>query len=139
MGKAEKALGPPVAEWETLYLNKPLPLMEIFFFLSFPPTLSFSMELALSQAKKTCPFLHVTSTASLRRLAAQPATKQASVLLTKAQQCPVMSKAMAVRALSTSRSVAQKPTPSVKAMEKHDGAYRRPFPFFSESAVCVLI
>ncbi|ORY93080.1 pyridoxal phosphate-dependent transferase [Syncephalastrum racemosum] len=78
------------------------------------------MEFALSQAKKTCPFLHVTSASSLRRLSSMPAgasTKQSSILLNKAKQCPVMGQAMAVqkRGVATSRPAAQKPTPSVKA------------------------
>ena len=86
------------------------------------------MEFALSQAKKTCPFLHVTSTSSLRRLSTLPAgAKKSNALLNKAQQCPVMSKAMEAqntttsaatqqtRNISTSRSSFQKPTASVKA------------------------
>ncbi|KAG2226521.1 hypothetical protein INT45_014265 [Circinella minor] len=86
------------------------------------------MEFALSQAKKTCPFLHVTSTSSLRRLSTLPAgAKKSNALLNKAQQCPVMSKAMEAqntttpaatqqtRTISTSRSSFQKPTASVKA------------------------
>ncbi|KAI8137910.1 pyridoxal phosphate-dependent transferase [Fennellomyces sp. T-0311] len=89
------------------------------------------MEFALSQAKKTCPFLHITSTSSLRRLSTLPAgAKQNSALLTKAQQCPVMSKAMEqtqTRAVSTSRVAAQKPTSSVKAKAVESAGAAAPF------------
>lgn len=89
--------------------------------LSFP-LLSLSlkkMEFALAQAKKSCPFLHITPTSSLRRLSTLPAgANSTNGLLTKAQQCPVMGKAIAVRTrgISTTAAAAQKPTPSAKAV-----------------------
>lgn len=78
------------------------------------------MEVALVQAKKSCPFLHVASASSLRRLSAlqskgAAAAKPGSALLNKAQQCPVMSQAIQTRGISTSRVVSQKPTTPVKA------------------------
>lgn len=75
------------------------------------------MEVALVQAKKSCPFLHVASASSLRRLSTlqSKAAKPGSALLNKAQQCPVMSQAIQTRGISTSRVVTQKPTTPVKA------------------------
>ncbi|KAI9319117.1 pyridoxal phosphate-dependent transferase [Dichotomocladium elegans] len=77
------------------------------------------MEIALAQAKKTCPFLHVTSASSLRRLSSHAASgaSKTSALLNKAQQCPVMSQAIQVqtRGISTSHVAAQKPSAPVKA------------------------
>lgn len=99
-----------------------LPLQEAGISAFFPPTLSLSlkkMEFALAQAKKSCPFLHITPTSSLRRLSTLPAdANSTNGLLTKAQQCPVMGKAIAVRTrgISTTAAAAQKPTPSAKAV-----------------------
>ncbi|CDS14200.1 Putative 5-aminolevulinate synthase [Lichtheimia ramosa] len=88
------------------------------------------MEVALAQAKKSCPFLHVASASSLRRLSTlqSKAAKPGSALLNKAQQCPVMSQAIQTRGISTSRVVTQKPTTPVKAkaVEQSEVAPVRP-------------
>jgi 5-aminolevulinate synthase len=71
------------------------------------------MEVALMQAKKTCPFIHLASASSLRRMT----SSGTSTLITKAKQCPVMSQAISSRSFSTSRAVHQAPTKPVKAVE----------------------
>ncbi|OZJ04604.1 hypothetical protein BZG36_02057 [Bifiguratus adelaidae] len=72
------------------------------------------MEQVLKQAAKTCPFLHRTSAATLRKLSTSAAPmhpgmnlagKQTSALLQKAAHCPVMSKAMQERALGTTAAL----------------------------------
>ncbi|KAI8988644.1 pyridoxal phosphate-dependent transferase [Pilobolus umbonatus] len=63
------------------------------------------MEIALLQAKKSCPFIHVASASSLRRLT----SSSLNPLLLKAKQCPVMSQAISSRSLSTSKTVQQPP------------------------------
>ncbi|KAI8331325.1 pyridoxal phosphate-dependent transferase [Chlamydoabsidia padenii] len=78
------------------------------------------MEVALMQAKKSCPFIHVTSTSTLKRLSSNVAST-GNGLLRKAQQCPVMSQAMGkqhARPLSTSSAAAQSPSKVVKAEVK---------------------
>lgn len=50
------------------------------------------------QAKKSCPFIHVASASSLRRLT----TGSSNPLLSKAKQCPIMSQAISSRSISTS-------------------------------------
>ncbi|KAI8984315.1 pyridoxal phosphate-dependent transferase [Mycotypha africana] len=54
------------------------------------------MESVLLQARKTCPFLHAQSSASLRKIA------RTDGLLTKAKQCPVMSMAIQNRKIHSS-------------------------------------
>ncbi|KAF7722934.1 mitochondrial 5-aminolevulinate synthase [Apophysomyces ossiformis] len=78
------------------------------------------MEFALAQAKKSCPFIHVASAASLRRLST--ASSQGNPLLTKAKQCPVMSKAILAKSrdISTTRALAQKPSTPVSAAPMQD-------------------
>ncbi|KAI8092128.1 pyridoxal phosphate-dependent transferase [Gilbertella persicaria] len=70
------------------------------------------MEVALLQAKKSCPFIHVASASSLRRLTSGP---NINPLITKAKQCPVMSQAISSRSISTSRAVSQAPSKPAKA------------------------
>lgn len=74
------------------------------------------MEVALMQAKKSCPFIHITPTSTLKRLSTNAAAS-GNGLIRKAQQCPVMSQAMGaqVRPLSTSSAAAQSPSKVVKA------------------------
>lgn len=50
------------------------------------------------QAKKTCPFIHVASASSLRRLTTG---NTMGPLMSKARQCPVMSQAISSRSMST--------------------------------------
>ncbi|KAG1180111.1 hypothetical protein G6F70_002001 [Rhizopus microsporus] len=69
------------------------------------------MEVALMQAKKSCPFIHLASASSLRRMT----SSGVNPLITKAKQCPVMSQAISARALSTSSVVKQTPSKPVKA------------------------
>lgn len=52
------------------------------------------MELALLQARKTCPFLNFNSSSALKQL-----NSKASGLLLKANQCPVMGAAIQTRGL----------------------------------------
>lgn len=75
------------------------------------------MEVALMQAKKSCPFIHLTSNSALKRLSANAAST-GNGLLRKAQQCPVMSQAMGQRAISTSSAVTQAPSKVAKAEGK---------------------
>jgi 5-aminolevulinate synthase len=79
------------------------------------------MEVALMQAKKSCPFIHLTSNSTLKRLSANAAST-GNGLLRKAQQCPVMSQAMGqqhqARAISTSSVAAQAPSKVAKAEGK---------------------
>jgi 5-aminolevulinate synthase len=70
------------------------------------------METALLQAKKTCPFIHVASASSLRRLTTGSNTNP---LLLKAKQCPIMSQAIQSRSISTSKAVTQTPSKPLKA------------------------
>jgi 5-aminolevulinate synthase len=72
------------------------------------------MEIALLQAKKSCPFIHVASASSLRKLTTS-ANQAASPLMAKAKQCPIMSQAISARSLSTSKAVPQSPSKAVKA------------------------
>ncbi|CAO3644855.1 unnamed protein product [Cunninghamella blakesleeana] len=76
------------------------------------------MEVALMQAKKSCPFIHVATTSTLKRLTSNASSGKG--LIHKAQQCPVMSQAMGqqTRSLSTTSSVAQTPSKVVKAEVK---------------------
>lgn len=68
------------------------------------------------QAKKSCPFIHVASASSLRRLTTGSSANQAmSPLMNKAKQCPIMSKAIQSRSISTSNVVAQSPSKPLKA------------------------
>lgn len=53
------------------------------------------MELALLQARKTCPFLNVNSSSALKQLN----NKSSGLLLRKANQCPVMGAAIQTRGL----------------------------------------
>ncbi|KAG1447873.1 hypothetical protein G6F56_009118 [Rhizopus delemar] len=69
------------------------------------------MEAALMQAKKSCPFIHLASASSLRRLT----TSGSSPLVTKAKQCPIMSQAISTRALSTTPAVKQTPSQPIQA------------------------
>lgn len=55
------------------------------------------MEIALMQAKKSCPFIHVASASSLRRLMGKN-----NLLLNKAKSCPIMGQALSARSISTS-------------------------------------
>ncbi|KAI8332477.1 pyridoxal phosphate-dependent transferase [Chlamydoabsidia padenii] len=73
------------------------------------------MEVALMQAKKSCPFIHVTSTNTLKRLSTSASAGNG--LLRKAQQCPVMSQAIGqqARPLSTSSVASQTPSKVVQA------------------------
>ncbi|RIA99075.1 pyridoxal phosphate-dependent transferase [Glomus cerebriforme] len=81
------------------------------------------MEAIVNQCKKACPFLHNSSTASLRKLSRMPAPAgftseaggnvRANALTIMAQKCPVMGKAMAVQSkhyLHTSARLAKQPT-----------------------------
>ncbi|CAO3597749.1 unnamed protein product [Absidia cylindrospora] len=74
------------------------------------------MEVALMQAKKLCPFIHITPTSTLKRLSTNAAAS-GNGLMRKAQQCPVISQAMGAQArpLSTSSAAAQAPSKVVKA------------------------
>lgn len=63
------------------------------------------------QAKKSCPFIHLASASSLRRLT----TSGSSPLVTKAKQCPIMSQAISTRALSTTPAVKQTPSQPIQA------------------------
>ncbi|RUS22004.1 hypothetical protein BC937DRAFT_90677 [Endogone sp. FLAS-F59071] len=73
------------------------------------------MEYALNQATRACPFLHKASTETLRHLSTKavahsgPGPVPANALLKKAQQCPVMGRAMAVQTskLHTSATLAK--------------------------------
>lgn len=68
------------------------------------------------QAKKSCPFIHVASASSLRRLTTTGSNQAMSPLMTKAKQCPIMSQAIQSRSISTSNVVAQAtPSKPVKA------------------------
>lgn len=79
------------------------------------------MEHALNQATRACPFLHKASTETLRRLSTKavahsgPGPVPANALLKKAQQCPVMGRAMAAQisklhtSATLSKPVASKP------------------------------
>ncbi|KAI8091918.1 pyridoxal phosphate-dependent transferase [Thamnidium elegans] len=58
------------------------------------------MEIALMQAKKSCPFIHVASASSLRRLMGKN-----NLLLNKAKSCPIMGQALSARSISTSAPV----------------------------------
>lgn len=49
------------------------------------------------QAKKSCPFIHVASASSLRRLMGKN-----NLLLNKAKSCPIMGQALSARSISTS-------------------------------------
>ncbi|KAI8388821.1 pyridoxal phosphate-dependent transferase [Radiomyces spectabilis] len=66
------------------------------------------MEFALMHAKKSCPFMHVASASSLRKLG----NGTSATLLNKAKQCPVMSQAINVRkrSLTTATPMSQKTT-----------------------------
>ncbi|EXX70225.1 5-aminolevulinate synthase [Rhizophagus irregularis DAOM 197198w] len=80
------------------------------------------MEAIVKQCKKACPFLHNSTTASLRKLSRMPAhagftseagNVRANALTIMAQKCPVMGKAMAVQSknyLHTSARLAKQPT-----------------------------
>jgi 5-aminolevulinate synthase len=73
------------------------------------------MEIALMQAKKSCPFIHVASASSLRRLTTGGANQAMSPLMTKAKQCPIMSQAIQSRSISTSNVVSHAPSKPLKA------------------------
>jgi 5-aminolevulinate synthase len=83
------------------------------------------MELALMQAKKSCPFIHVASASSLRRLTAG-SNQVMSPLMTKAKQCPIMSQAISSRSISTSNVVSQTPSKPVKATAGNDNKKKKP-------------
>lgn len=70
------------------------------------------MEVALLQAKKSCPFIHVASASSLRRLTTGSNTNR---LLLKAKQCPIMSQAIQSRSISTTKVAPQTPSKPLKA------------------------
>jgi 5-aminolevulinate synthase len=72
------------------------------------------MERVLNTAHKACPFLHNASAATLRNLSVKAPTGVAnSKLMNKAQQCPVMGKAIAVQTSRFHSSAkAATPTPS---------------------------
>jgi 5-aminolevulinate synthase len=84
------------------------------------------METIVNQCKKACPFLHKSTTASLRKLSRMPAPAgftsesgyvRANALTIMAQKCPVMGKAMAVQSknyLHTSARLAKQPTLPLK-------------------------
>ncbi|KAG2172315.1 hypothetical protein INT43_004857, partial [Umbelopsis isabellina] len=78
-----------------------------FFFFS-------TMERVLNTAQKACPFLHNASAATIRGLSAKaPSGATNTKLMTKAQQCPVMGKAIAVqtsRFHTASKAAAPAPT-----------------------------
>lgn len=67
------------------------------------------------QAKKSCPFIHVASASSLRRLTTTGPNQAMSPLMTKAKQCPIMSQAISSRSISTSSVVSQTPSKPLKA------------------------
>lgn len=67
------------------------------------------------QAKKSCPFIHVASASSLRRLTMTGPNQAMSPLMTKAKQCPIMSQAISSRSISTSSVVSQTPSKPLKA------------------------
>ncbi|KAI7901803.1 pyridoxal phosphate-dependent transferase [Cokeromyces recurvatus] len=73
------------------------------------------MEIALLQAKKSCPFIHVASASSLRQLTTAGTSRSANPLMLKAKQCPVMSKAIQRRSLSTTQTVSQNPSKPLRA------------------------
>ncbi|CAO3688975.1 unnamed protein product [Umbelopsis ramanniana] len=73
------------------------------------------MERVLNTAQKACPFLHNASAATLRNLSTKTSSGATSnKLMNKAQQCPVMGKAMAVQTsrFHTTAKVAT-PTPTI--------------------------
>jgi 5-aminolevulinate synthase len=85
------------------------------------------MEAIVNQCKRACPFLHNSTTASLRKLSRMPAPAgftsevggnvRANALTVMAQKCPVMGKAMAVQSknyLHTSARLAKQPTLPLK-------------------------
>ncbi|KAF0395315.1 tetrapyrrole biosynthesis, 5-aminolevulinic acid synthase [Gigaspora margarita] len=83
------------------------------------------MEAAIKQFRKACPFLHNHSTAYLRNLARMPAhagfseasNVRGNALLSMAQKCPVMGKALAIQSksyLHTSARLAKQPTSPLK-------------------------
>lgn len=90
-----------------------------------PSISTLKMEVALMQAKKSCPFIHVTSTNALKRLSANASAGNG--LLRKAQQCPVMSQAMGqqARPLSTSSVAKQTPSKVAQAEGKHIQSKKR--------------
>jgi 5-aminolevulinate synthase len=65
------------------------------------------------QAKKSCPFIHVASASSLRRLTTG-SNQAMSPLMNKARQCPVMGQAISSRSISTTPVVEQTPTKAGK-------------------------
>uniref|UniRef100_A0A1D1XD35 5-aminolevulinic acid synthase n=1 Tax=Anthurium amnicola TaxID=1678845 RepID=A0A1D1XD35_9ARAE len=85
------------------------------------------MEAIVNQCKRACPFLHNSTTASLRKLSRTPAPAnftseagnvRANALTVMAQKCPVMGKAMAVQSkkhyFHTSTRLAKQPTLPLK-------------------------
>src|SRR6266540_193414 len=85
------------------------------------------MEAIVNHCKKACPFLHNSTTATLRKLSRMPApagsTSEAggnvrtNALTTMAQKCPVMGKAMAIQSKNyfhTSARLANQPTLPLK-------------------------
>jgi len=81
------------------------------------------MERVLNSAHKACPFLHNASAATLRHLSVKaPSGAASSKLMTKAQQCPVMGKAIAVQTsrFHTSAKVATPTASAPRAMAAHE-------------------
>jgi hypothetical protein len=72
------------------------------------------MERVLNTAQRACPFLHNASAATIRGLSAKaPSGATNTKLMTKAQQCPVMGKAIAVQSSrfhTASKAAAPAPT-----------------------------
>ncbi|OBZ86405.1 5-aminolevulinate synthase, mitochondrial [Choanephora cucurbitarum] len=87
------------------------------------------MEVALLQAKKSCPFINVASASSLRRLT----SGNMNPLITKAKQCPVMGQAISSRSLSTSSVATQTPTKPTKATAVTNSHARGPI----DATACV--
>ncbi|OAD69670.1 hypothetical protein PHYBLDRAFT_78290 [Phycomyces blakesleeanus NRRL 1555(-)] len=65
------------------------------------------MESVLMHAKKACPFLHASSASTLRGLSKSGMPSSRSMLMTRAQECPVMGKAIQTRSFSATAKPAQ--------------------------------
>ncbi|CAG8498504.1 pyridoxal phosphate-dependent transferase [Gigaspora rosea] len=97
------------------------------------------MEAAIKQFRKACPFLHNHSITYLRNLARMPAhagfseasNVRGNALVSMAQKCPVMGKALAIQSksyLHTSARLAKQPTSPLKqasvVQERRDTTHR---------------